>query len=181
MPKMDGNEIKVTIELELERRGIVLAGNGPERKCLCPFHSDSRPSLRVNVAKQLWKCDPCDIGGGVIKLVMLLDGISGAEARQRLTGSASATTYRPRVVPTVKPPPPVPTAADWREIQILAHRLRDDGAEIHRIGDWRDGARRQFERLRWLMTLASRAPDTWRSCTKADGRNANGSWNEARN
>lgn len=37
----------------------------------CPFHEDSRPSLRINSSKNggVWRCDPCDAGGDVFAFV----------------------------------------------------------------------------------------------------------------
>jgi len=33
----------------------------------CPWHDDKHPSLMVDPVKKLWKCWPCDKGGGVIQ------------------------------------------------------------------------------------------------------------------
>jgi hypothetical protein len=38
----------------------------------CPFHEDRSPSLRVNGEKDLWICDPCGVGGDVVRLAELL-------------------------------------------------------------------------------------------------------------
>lgn len=39
-------------------------------KSLCPFHSDTRPSLTFNVRKNTYHCFVCDAKGGTIDLVM---------------------------------------------------------------------------------------------------------------
>jgi CHC2 zinc finger len=36
----------------------------------CPFHDDKHPSLRCNLDKQVWCCDPCGEGGDVFDLAM---------------------------------------------------------------------------------------------------------------
>lgn len=41
-----------------------------KHKSLCPFHSDSRPSLTFNVRKNRYRCYVCDARGGSIDLVM---------------------------------------------------------------------------------------------------------------
>ena len=45
------------------KRGLI-----EELVALCPFHEDHHPSLRVNLAKVVWHCDPCGKGGDVIAL-----------------------------------------------------------------------------------------------------------------
>jgi len=42
-----------------------------EPRVLCPLHDDHRPSLRLNVERGLWYCDPCATGGDGIRLWML--------------------------------------------------------------------------------------------------------------
>jgi hypothetical protein len=41
---------------------------GSEWKVSCPLHEDHTPSLRLNPAKGLWFCDPCNEGGDMIAL-----------------------------------------------------------------------------------------------------------------
>ena len=49
--------------------GGALTPRGREVVTRCPFHQDTRPSLRVNVEKQQWRCDVCDVGGDVFGFV----------------------------------------------------------------------------------------------------------------
>lgn len=75
---------------ECERRGMEFRKRqGKELLTLCPFHEDRSPSFRVNIEKQVWRCDPCDMGGSVIDLVMKLDGITAGEAMKKLGGDNS--------------------------------------------------------------------------------------------
>jgi len=58
---------------------------GKEVSFRCPLHEDSNPSLRVNPDKDVWYCDPCGVGGGVVELARRAwghtnDGQGAAEA-----------------------------------------------------------------------------------------------------
>lgn len=57
----------------LAHYNIELRGDGVQRKGLCPFHEDTRPSLNVNVERNIFNCHACDTGGNIIKLVQHLD------------------------------------------------------------------------------------------------------------
>lgn len=68
----------------LQEYGLQFRRAGGALKAICPFHDDQTPSLRVNVDKQLWICDPCNKGGSVIDFVMLKEGISAMDAMEKL-------------------------------------------------------------------------------------------------
>ena len=60
--------------------------NGREEVAgLCPLHADSRPSFYVNRRKQVFYCHGCGQGGGLNRLIRLLDELPEAAA-----GSPSA-------------------------------------------------------------------------------------------
>ncbi len=42
---------------------------GRELAVCCPLHRDSTPSLRFDLARGVWYCDPCGMGGDGIDLV----------------------------------------------------------------------------------------------------------------
>lgn len=46
---------------------------GREFRGLCPFHTESTPSLYVNPEKQYWYCHGCHAGGDVFKFLELID------------------------------------------------------------------------------------------------------------
>lgn len=60
--------------------GGALTRRGREVVARCPFHQDTHPSLRVNVEKQQWRCDVCDVGGDVFGFVERCRHESFAEA-----------------------------------------------------------------------------------------------------
>ena len=67
-----------------ERYGIALTRRGPSAVARCPFHDDRRPSLGVDIRKNVWFCQVCQIGGDGIRLVERLKGVGFAEAVQEL-------------------------------------------------------------------------------------------------
>ena len=50
----------------LTHYGVKLDGEGVQRKALCPFHEEKRPSFNVNVEKRVFHCFACDAKGNVI-------------------------------------------------------------------------------------------------------------------
>lgn len=48
---------------------IPLAKKGSNLEAICPFHADTKPSLKVNDSKGLYKCFACGAGGDAIKFV----------------------------------------------------------------------------------------------------------------
>src|SRR3954462_1502491 len=69
--RIDFKAIKEAASFErvLSYYGIELRGRGDQRKALCPFHADTKPSLNVNLRKRVFNCYPCGDGGDIIKFV----------------------------------------------------------------------------------------------------------------
>lgn len=59
---------------------------GKESVLPCPLHDDSRPSLRLNPARDLWHCFPCGEGGDGIRLVERVRGVTFTAAVLELAG-----------------------------------------------------------------------------------------------
>jgi hypothetical protein len=68
----------------LKDHGIETIKQGKEYKCLCPFHADKNPSMRINEEKGMWCCDPCGFGGTVIDLEFRHSGGKVKEAMRKL-------------------------------------------------------------------------------------------------
>lgn len=49
-----------------EGQGIKLTGKGGWRSAICPFHQDTRPSLRVRIETGAFRCMVCGAHGGDI-------------------------------------------------------------------------------------------------------------------
>ncbi len=67
----------ISEHLSLKKKGREMVG-------LCPFHDDHRPSLYVNVTKQIFKCFACGAGGDVFKFVQMRENLSFPQAIERL-------------------------------------------------------------------------------------------------
>jgi len=67
---------------------VSLSRKGKEMVGLCPFHDDHRPSLYVNVVKQIFKCFACGAGGGVLTFVQMRENLTFPQAVERLAERA---------------------------------------------------------------------------------------------
>ena len=84
--------------LEVVSRYTSLRKVGREYIGPCPLHDDRHPSLRINLEKQVWYCDPCGSGGDVIRFIELVENISFREAVSIL-GIDDEQSARARVTP----------------------------------------------------------------------------------
>lgn len=62
-------------DVKLEREGTDLVG-----RCCLPGHKDDTPSLRINPAKNVWRCHGCSRGGSVVDWVQQMRGCKFPEA-----------------------------------------------------------------------------------------------------
>lgn len=85
-----------------DRSGLELRGRGRWRSVLCDFHSDSDPSMRVNVETGAWVCMACGAkGGDVLAHHMQRTGADFVQAARDLgawrdDGSVEASITQPR-------------------------------------------------------------------------------------
>jgi hypothetical protein len=64
------------LDLLTQRGWKPVRDNGREEVAgLCPPHRDSRPSFYVNRRKQVFYCHGCGRGGGLARLIRLLDAL----------------------------------------------------------------------------------------------------------
>lgn len=75
--------------LEVDRKGL----------CLCPFHEDANPSMKIYPNGKGFYCFSCGIGGDQIKFAALYRGVGNAEAARELAGAfevpiSTPATYR---------------------------------------------------------------------------------------
>lgn len=91
----------------LESRGILLK-KGQTNRCAQTEHKPGHLCVTVDEAKGVWYCNDCQKGGSVIDFVMMADGVTVAEAMERLGGnghsnSNSAPPARPAPTNGAKP------------------------------------------------------------------------------
>ena len=68
-----------------ETQGIKLKGNSSWRDAICPFHKDTKPSLRINVDKGAYRCFVCGAhGGDVLAFHMHRHGLNFVESCKQL-------------------------------------------------------------------------------------------------
>ncbi|QVL33064.1 DNA primase [Telmatocola sphagniphila] len=67
---------------------LSLQPRGGRYVAICPFHSDTRPSLDVDSNRQRYKCWACGAFGDVFKFVMLQEKVDFKEARALLARKA---------------------------------------------------------------------------------------------
>ena len=90
----DFAEIKKNADLAavVREAGIELKPQGKDLVGLCPFHEDTKASLRVTPGKGLWHCPACGAAGNVIQFVAKKEGCSEREAALRLLARLPGVT-----------------------------------------------------------------------------------------
>lgn len=68
-----------------QAQGLKLIGRGEWRNAICPFHSDTHPSLRVRIDSGAFRCMVCGAhGGDVLAFHMQRHGLRFIEAAKSL-------------------------------------------------------------------------------------------------
>lgn len=68
-----------------QTQGVELKGQGVWRDAICPFHKDTKPSLRVNVERGAYRCMVCGArGGDVLDFHLQKHGLSFVDACKQL-------------------------------------------------------------------------------------------------
>lgn len=68
-----------------ETQNIILKGAGAWRDAICPFHPDTKPSLRINIEKGAYRCMACGAhGGDVLAFHMHKHGLGFVESAKQL-------------------------------------------------------------------------------------------------
>ena len=66
-------------------QGLKLAGKGAWRDAVCPFHSDTKPSLRIRIETGAFRCMVCGAhGGDVLAFHQQRHGLGFKQAAQQL-------------------------------------------------------------------------------------------------
>lgn len=108
---------EVSIQRLAEARGIKLRRVGRSLMGLCPFHTDTNPSLSIDPGKNEWHCFGCERKGDVIEWVKCAEGVSFTHAlellkRDYLPSATTSADAPPRISTVTKLPPLIEHAAD---------------------------------------------------------------------
>lgn len=124
-----------------------LKENGPcSYTCLCPFHSDSNPSMVLSDDKGLYHCFSCAAGGDAIQFVRELEHLTFREAIVRVLNIAGLNNSpQSRLAPGV-----TDLIFSSNELELLRRRTRIElalqkAAQFYSaklLGDFRAGAAR---------------------------------------
>ena len=123
--------------LEVVGRYTSLRKVGREYIGLSPCHNDRSPSLRVNPDKGVFYCDPCGIGGDVIRFIEIVEKVSFKEALSILR---MGNEPKPRPVITARQREAAEVAATWmaeqrRKINVLLGEVLEQIDFADEIGD----------------------------------------------
>lgn len=67
------------------QQGLKLTGGGEWKNAICPFHQDTRPSLRVRLDTGAFRCMVCQAhGGDILAYHMQRHGLTFKAAAQQL-------------------------------------------------------------------------------------------------
>lgn len=72
--------------VELIDSYIPLRKKGSNYSACCPFHNEKTPSFHVSLAKQLYHCFGCGVGGNAISFVMAYENLDFIEALKLIAG-----------------------------------------------------------------------------------------------
>jgi DNA primase len=61
-------------EAVLSHYGLEPGGTGTERSVLCPFHTETKPSCKIELERKIFQCFGCRAKGNVLEFVALMEG-----------------------------------------------------------------------------------------------------------
>lgn len=73
--KQHGDFLAVLAHYDIEA-----TGKGAQRKILCPFHQERKPSCTINLERRLFHCFGCEAGGDLLDFVMRKEACTAADA-----------------------------------------------------------------------------------------------------
>lgn len=86
---MSLDELKFKIKEEIPISSVIgnyltIKKSGSSLLSLCPFHSDSKPSMHINDSKKMFKCFACDAAGDAIGFVMKYRNLDFVDALKEI-------------------------------------------------------------------------------------------------
>jgi len=111
---------------------LELRRQGRNYVALCPWHSDTKPSLNINPVRQSWKCWVCDDGGDIFSFMMKREGVGFREALELLAEKANIEVRRdnkPSPQGSASHKPTLFRVMEWAEKRFHDCLLNDAVAE----------------------------------------------------
>ena len=105
---------------------------GKTFKVLCPFHSDTRPSLQLDRTYQNFRCWACDTRGDVFDFVMKFEKVDFPEALRILANRAGIKLEAEVDDPNARTRARLLLAVRWAEEQYRSCLMDDPAAEAAR-------------------------------------------------
>jgi DNA primase len=82
---MNLEEIKNKLDIvEIVSNYVKLKKVGKYYSGLCPFHKETKPSFYVSPEMQIFKCFGCNVGGDVLKFLMLIENLNYSQLLEKL-------------------------------------------------------------------------------------------------
>jgi DNA primase catalytic core len=153
IPDAEIERLKAEVSLVrlVEAAGVKLQKRGQDMVGCCPFHEDDTPSLSVSVAKNLFRCFGCDVGGGVIDWVMKREGVSFRHAVELLRDGAPLDTPASS---------PSPVRATVRKLAAPVAFDADDVALLGQVVDYyHETLKNSVEGLEYLKARGLAHPE----------------------
>jgi len=87
---MSLDELKEKIKQEIPITTVIshyltIKHSGNSSLALCPFHSDTKPSMQINDSKKIFKCFACDTSGDSISFVMKYRNLNFIDAIKEIS------------------------------------------------------------------------------------------------
>lgn len=122
----------VTTRQAAESYGIPVRRNG---MCLCPFHNDKNPSMKVD---QRFHCFGCQADGDVIDFTAKLFGLTVKEAAMKLAADFGVSYDARGHDPPVKKPVKPKIREELRQRQAEQKCFRAYAGYLHLLEDWKE-------------------------------------------
>lgn len=100
---------------------VSLKKRGANHWGLCPFHHEKTPSFSVSESKQIFHCFGCGKGGGPVRFIMEMEGLSFPDAVRKLAGQVGLAV-----------PEEDPSDGRWREHRRHILELNREAARFYR-------------------------------------------------
>jgi len=88
---------KLFIDVVLSHYNIKVNSN---KHCLCPFHNDKKPSLRIYPETNTYHCFSCDKTGDVIQFIQDIENCTKKEAIHKAKTLTSTAEIKPLKITT---------------------------------------------------------------------------------